>query len=108
MPWRIGRTSGYDRRAVGSSATRDYTIKHGVMERATTMQLEHAASYDRTIVESGASPSRRGHAVSEAVVSRFVTGFDSIAIFGAGIAALHWDPSTIDWRLKGLVVLLGA
>jgi len=72
------------------------------------MQLEHAAGYDRAIVESGASPSRRGHAVSEAVVSRFVTGFDAIAIFGAGIAAMHWDPSTIDWRLKGLVVLLGA
>jgi Undecaprenyl-phosphate glucose phosphotransferase len=83
-------------------------MKHGVLERATTMQLEHAAGYDRAIVETGASPSRRGHAVSEAVVSRFVTGFDSIAIFGAGIAALHWDPSTIDWRLKGLVVLLGA
>jgi len=72
------------------------------------MQLEHAAGYDRVIVETGASPSRRGHAVSEAIVSRFVTGFDSIAIFGAGIAAMHWDPSTIDWRLKGLVVLLGA
>jgi Undecaprenyl-phosphate glucose phosphotransferase len=84
-------------------------MKHGVMERATTMQLEHAAGYDRTIVESGASPSRRrSHAVSEAIVSRFVTGFDAIAIFGAGIAAMHWDPSTIDWRLKGLVVLLGA
>jgi Undecaprenyl-phosphate glucose phosphotransferase len=83
-------------------------MKHGVMERATTMQLEHAAGYDRAIVESGASPSRRSHAVSEAIVSRFVTGFDSIAIFGAGIAAMHWDPSAIDWRLKGLVVLLGA
>ena len=72
------------------------------------MQLEHAAGYDRAIVETAAGPPRRGRAVSEAIVSRFVTGFDAIAIFGAGIAAMHWDPSAVDWRLNGLVVLLGA
>ena len=72
------------------------------------MQLEHAAGYDRAIVETAAGPSRRGRAVSEAIVSRFVSGFDAIAIFGAGIAAIHWDPSGVDWRLNGLVVLLGA
>ena len=72
------------------------------------MQLEHAAGYDRAIVETAAGPSRRGRAVSEAIVSRFVSGFDAIAIFGAGIAAMHWDPSAVDWRLNGLVVLLGA
>jgi Undecaprenyl-phosphate glucose phosphotransferase len=72
------------------------------------MQLEPAAGYDRAIVETAAGPPRRGHAVSEAIVSRFVTGFDAIVIFGAGIAAMHWDPSTVDWRLNGLVVLLGA
>ena len=33
---------------------------------------------------------------------------DAIAIFGAGIAAMHWDPSAVDWRLNSLVVLLGA
>ena len=72
------------------------------------MQLEPAAGYDRAIVETAAGPPRRGHAVSEAIVSRFVSGFDAIAIFGAGIAAMHWDPSAVDWRLNGLVVLLGA
>src|SRR5260370_10822862 len=108
MPWRIARNAGYDRRAAWSFAKRVSNMKHGRAERATTMELEHAAGYDRVIVETGASPSRRGHAVSEAIVSWFVTGFDSIALFGAGIAAMHWDPSTINWRLKGLVVLLGA
>ena len=72
------------------------------------MQLEPAAGYDRAIVETAAGPPRRGHAVSQAIVSRFVTGFDAIAIFGTGIAAIQWDPSAIDWRLNGLVVLLGA
>jgi Undecaprenyl-phosphate glucose phosphotransferase len=72
------------------------------------MQLERAAGYDRALVETAAGPPRRGHAVSQAIVSRFVTGFDAIAIFGAGIAAMHWDPSAVDWRLNGLIVLLGA
>src|SRR5260370_3026475 len=108
MPWRIARNAGYDRRAAWSFAKRVSNMKHGRAERATTMELEHAAGYDRVIVETGASPWGGGQGVSEAIGRRFVTGFDSIAIFGAGIAAMHWDPSPINWRLKGLVVLLGA
>ena len=83
-------------------------MKHGVMPRATTTHLEHAPGDDRAIVETSTGPTRWGRSVSEAIVSRLVTGFDAIAIFGAGIAAMHWDPSTVDWRLNGLVVLLGA
>jgi FlaA1/EpsC-like NDP-sugar epimerase len=46
--------------------------------------------------------------VSEAIVSRFVTAFDGIAIFGTGIATMQWHSATVDWRLEGLVVLLGS
>ena len=35
-------------------------MKRGVTARATTMQLEHAAGYDRAIVETAAGPTRRG------------------------------------------------
>ena len=83
-------------------------MKHGVMPRATTMHLEHAAGDDRSIVETGTSPTRSRRSVSEAIVSRLVTGYDAIAVFGAGVAAIHWDRTAIDWRLNGLVVLLGA
>jgi Undecaprenyl-phosphate glucose phosphotransferase len=83
-------------------------MKHGVMRRATTMHLEHAADDGRAIVETGTSPTRWGRSVSEAIVSRLVTGFDAVAVFGAGVAAIHWDRAATDWRLNGLVVLLGA
>ena len=85
-------------------------MKHGVIQRATTVQLDHAVadSRDSAMVGSPTSPRRQGRAISEAIVSRFVTAFDGIAIFGAGIAALHWDSSTVDWRLQGLVILLGS
>ena len=83
-------------------------MKHGVMPRATTMHLEHAAGDDRSIVETGTSPTRSRRSVSEAIVSRLVTGYDAIAVFGAGVAAIHWDRTAIDWRLNGIVVLLGA
>jgi Undecaprenyl-phosphate glucose phosphotransferase len=46
--------------------------------------------------------------VSEAIVSRFVTAFDGVAIFGVGMLTMQWDSSTADWRLEGLVVLLGS
>ena len=72
------------------------------------MHVEHAAGDDRASVETSASPTRWGRSVSEAIVSRLVTGFDAIAVFGAGVAAIHWDRSAVDWRLNGLVVLLGA
>jgi Undecaprenyl-phosphate glucose phosphotransferase len=85
-------------------------MKHDVIRRATTVQIDHAVGdgHDPAMVGSGASPPRQGRAVSEAIVSRFVTAFDAIAIFGAGIAAMQWDSSVVDWRLKGLVVLLGS
>jgi Undecaprenyl-phosphate glucose phosphotransferase len=84
-------------------------MKHDVIERAATMQLEHAASDGRptATADGSANPPRQGRTVSEAIVSRFVAGFDTVAIFIAGAAAMHWDPSRVDWRLEGLVVLLG-
>src|SRR4030081_148093 len=85
-------------------------MKNDVVRRATTVQIDHAVGdgHDPAMVGSGASPPRQGRAVSEAIVSRFVTAFDAIALFGAGIAAMQWDSSAVDWRLKGLVVLLGS
>jgi len=49
----------------------------------------------------------RGNTVSEAIVTRLVAIFDGGAILGAGAGAMYWDKSSIDWRLEGLVVLLG-
>jgi len=45
--------------------------------------------------------------ISESVVKHVVAAADMAAVFGAGIAALHWDAARIDWELAGLVVLLG-
>ncbi|MGE5149700.1 MAG: undecaprenyl-phosphate glucose phosphotransferase [Rhodospirillaceae bacterium] len=45
--------------------------------------------------------------ISESVVKHVVAAVDATAVFGAGIAALHWDAGSVDWRLAGLVVLLG-
>jgi Undecaprenyl-phosphate glucose phosphotransferase len=45
--------------------------------------------------------------ISESVVKQVVAAADVTAVFGAGIAALHWDAASVDWRLAGLVVLLG-
>jgi Undecaprenyl-phosphate glucose phosphotransferase len=45
--------------------------------------------------------------VSEVIVRRLVIAADAGAILGAGLAALHWDALGVDWRLGGLVVLLG-
>lgn len=49
----------------------------------------------------------RGGTVSEAIVTRLVAVFDGVAIMAAGTGAMYWDKSSIDWRLEGLVVLLG-
>ena len=81
-------------------------MKHGV-QRAATTEFAHLVD-DRPDGATAASPPRHGHAVSEAIVSRFVTAFDAIAIFGTGIATMQWHSSTVDWRLEGLVVLLGS
>ncbi len=45
--------------------------------------------------------------ISESVVKHVVAAADATAVFAAGIAALHWDAASVDWRLAGLVVLLG-
>lgn len=85
-------------------------MKHGVIRRAETAQLAHIAD-DRPDHEAGgvdAIPARRGRGVSEAIVSRFVTAFDVVAIFGTGIFTMQWHSATVDWRLEGLVVLLGS
>ena len=65
--------------------------------------LQHAPGDDRGDCRDQHGRAAAGRAVSEAIVSRFVAGFDAVAIFGAGVAAMHWDPSGVDWRLEGLV-----
>jgi Undecaprenyl-phosphate glucose phosphotransferase len=49
----------------------------------------------------------RVRTISESVVKHVVAALDAAAVMGAGIAAMHWDASSLDWRLAGLVVLLG-
>src|SRR5690348_15358240 len=45
--------------------------------------------------------------ISESMVKHVVAAADVVAVLVAGIAALHWDAASVDWRLAGLVVLLG-
>jgi len=45
--------------------------------------------------------------ISEHIVTRVVAALDAGAILVAGVAAMHWDAMGVDWRLAGLVVLLG-
>jgi Undecaprenyl-phosphate glucose phosphotransferase len=52
-------------------------------------------------------PLGSGRTISEAIVGRLMACYDAAAILGSGIAALNWDALGIDWRLSGLVVLLG-
>jgi FlaA1/EpsC-like NDP-sugar epimerase len=52
-------------------------------------------------------PRGSGRTISEAIVGRLMACYDAAAILGSGIAALNWDALGIDWRLSGLVVLLG-
>jgi Undecaprenyl-phosphate glucose phosphotransferase len=54
-----------------------------------------------------ATPFGRGRTISESFISRLTIALDMAAIFGTGIAALHWNASGVDWRLGGVVVLLG-
>jgi Undecaprenyl-phosphate glucose phosphotransferase len=83
-------------------------MKRGVGERATTIQLGSSIDDGRS-AEAAAYPARRGPTVSETIVSRFVAGFDALAIFATGAAAaLQWGRTGVDWRLQGLVVILGA
>ena len=52
-------------------------------------------------------PPTSSRTVSEPIVRRIVAFLDAGAILGAGVAAMHWDASSVDWHLAGLVVLLG-
>ena len=85
-------------------------MKHDTIERATTMRLEQAIAggHGAATAASGTHRPRRGRVVSEAIVSPFVAGLDAVTIFAAGVVAMRWGPSGIDWRLEGLVILLGA
>jgi Undecaprenyl-phosphate glucose phosphotransferase len=84
-------------------------MKHSVIREASMLRLE--SEIDRlpeAIVDQppGALP-RRGRAVSEPIVTWVVAALDALMIFAAGAAAMHWDRSGVDWRLEGLIVLLG-
>ena len=87
-------------------------MKRGVLARSRALDLEQSTGNDRdhdvAIVDWDAGPPRQGRTVSESVVCRFVAALDVVAILGAGAIAIHLDSSTADWRLEGLVVLLGA
>jgi len=52
-------------------------------------------------------PDTAGRTISEAIVIRLMATVDAACLLGAGVSAMHWDGSAIDWRLSGLVVLLG-
>jgi Undecaprenyl-phosphate glucose phosphotransferase len=52
-------------------------------------------------------PSPRVKTISEPIVKHLVAGLDAAAIVGGGLAAMHWNAASVDWRLAGLVVLLG-
>jgi len=49
----------------------------------------------------------RSGTISENIVTRLVAVLDAAAILVAGVAAIHWEAANVDWRLEGLVVLLG-
>ena len=89
-------------------------MKRGVLARSRALDFEQPTGSvpdvapNGAIVDWDAGPPRHGRTVSESVVCRFVAGLDIVAILGAGAAAIHLDTSTVDWRLEGLVVLLGA
>ncbi len=87
-------------------------MKRGVLARSSTLDLEHptgsARANDVPIVDWDAGAPRPGRTVSETVVCRFVACLDAVAIVGAGAAAIHLDSSTADWRLEGLIIVLGA
>src|SRR5258708_30378922 len=85
-------------------------MKHRALPRSPMIDVEHSAGTDHhsiTTVDWNASAPRQGRAVSEAMVCRIVASVDAVAILAVGVAAIHWDRSGIDWRLEGLVMLMG-
>jgi Undecaprenyl-phosphate glucose phosphotransferase len=86
-------------------------MKSAVRSRATAIPLtsSHEAQ-DHTDVAAADADRRHsisGATISEAIVTRVVATFDGVAILVAGAGAMHWNASPLDWRLEGLVVLLG-
>src|SRR5215216_4969474 len=102
----------------GRTALRRVFMKRGVLARSRALDLEQPTGSDPDVAPDGApgvqivdwdaGPPRQGRTISESIVCRFVAGLDIAAILGAGAVAIHLDSSTADWRLEGLVVLLGA
>lgn len=75
-------------------------------------RVSHAAAAALSIAATPRPPDRAasrgsGRTISEAVISRLMAVFDAVAILGIGVWALHWEALDVDWRLGGLVVLLG-
>jgi len=75
-------------------------------------RVSHAAAAALSIAATPRSPDRAasrgsGRTISEAITGRLMACFDCAAILGIGVWALHWDALGVDWRLGGLVVLLG-
>lgn len=68
---------------------------------STAISIVHDGPASPPVVDTG------GRTISEAIVTRIVTACDGIAILVAGLLALHWENLSINWRLEGLVVLLG-
>ena len=85
-------------------------MKRSVPARSQPIDLDRASTDfpGGAAVDWDASPPRQGPAVSEAVVCRVAAAFDAAAILAAGAAAIRIDAPHVDWRLSGLVVLLGA
>jgi Undecaprenyl-phosphate glucose phosphotransferase len=84
-------------------------------DRSTATTLDPASTLDHAYEGRGrvaethgdTSPTRRGRSVSDDVVSRFVAAVDAAAILCAGAIAMNSYRSAVDWRLEGLIVLLG-
>ena len=84
-------------------------MKHSVIRKVSTLRLESEVDQlpEGIVDQPHTALPRRGRVVSEPIVTRVVAGFDALAIFAAGAAAMYWDRSGVDWRLEGLIVLLG-
>ncbi|UYN96611.1 MAG: undecaprenyl-phosphate glucose phosphotransferase [Enhydrobacter sp.] len=78
-------------------------MKNQVRPGSTVIPLERAL-----LEVDAATPFGRGRTISEAFISRFMVAMDLAAIFGTGVAALHWNARDVDWSLGGLIVALGA
>lgn len=80
-------------------------MKSRLKSRSVTMPMAHSLQED----DAASTPmlGAGGRTISEAIVTRLVATFDGACILGVGLATMHWHSATIDWRLQGLVVLLG-